>query len=85
MNVSKMEQRTLHALARGGRIDVRKDDRQRAIEVDCITREGWRLLDCDLDIFKKLRAKRLIASEQGGPYRITRKGLTAVRAQADNR
>lgn len=85
MNISNPEQRTLHALARGGRIEVQKDESRRPIEVDCITREGWRLLDCDIDIFKKLRSKRLIASEQGGPYRITRKGLTAVRPQLDNR
>lgn len=86
MNISKPEQRTLHALARGGRIDVQKCESRRLIlEVDCITREGWRLIDCDIGTFKKLRSKRLIASEQGGPYRITRRGLTAVRPQLDNR
>ncbi|ACI99180.1 MULTISPECIES: YjhX family toxin [Rhodospirillales] len=85
MNISKPEQRTLHALARGGRIDIEKDDDRRIIEVDCITREGWRLLDCDMTTFRKLRSKRLIASENGGPYRITRKGLAAVRPQPDNR
>jgi len=85
LNISKYEQRTLHALARGGRIEHHKDDRGDIIAVDCITREGWRLADCTLPVFRKLRKRRLIRSEEGGPYRVTREGLAAVRAQLDNR
>jgi len=48
LNISKYEQRTLHALARGGRIEQHKDDRGDITAVDCITREGWRLDDCTL-------------------------------------
>jgi len=85
VNISKHEQRTLHALAQGGRIDHRKNDKGDIIEIDCFNREGWRLDDCTLDIFRKLRRRGFIMSREGGPYRITRDGLAAVRAQLDNR
>ena len=85
MNISKHEQRTLHALAQGGRILHYKDDKGDIVEIDCLSREGWRLADCTLDIFRKLRRRGFIASSNGGPYRITREGLAAVRAQLDNR
>ncbi|MDP3739419.1 MAG: YjhX family toxin [Hyphomonadaceae bacterium] len=85
MNISKHEQRTLHALAQGGRINHHKDDRGDIIAVDCITRDGWRLTDCSMSVFRKLRRRRFIRSESGGPYRVTREGLEAVRAQLDNR
>lgn len=86
MNISRHEQRVLHALAQGGAIHPRKDDRRRrVVEVDCITRDGHRLADCTLPIFMKLRRRRLIGSRDGGPYRITRLGLEAVRGQLDNR
>ncbi len=85
MNISKYEQRTLHALAQGGRINQHKDDRGDIIAVQCITRDGWLLADCTLAVFRKLRKRRLIRSEDGGPYRVTREGLEAVRAQVDNR
>jgi uncharacterized protein len=85
VNISKYEQRTLHALAQGGRINQLKDDRGDIIAVDCITRDGWRLEDCSLHVFRKLKKRRFIRSEEGRPYRITREGLEAVRAQVDNR
>ena len=85
MNVSKHEQRVLHALAQGGRIAYEKDPRGKIVEVTCVTREGWVLSDCSLAIFRKLRRRRLIASHDSRPYRITREGLMAVRAQLDNR
>jgi uncharacterized protein YjhX (UPF0386 family) len=85
VNISKHEQRTLHALAQGGRINHYKDDHGDIIYVDCITRDGWRLEDCSLHVFRKLRRRRLIRSVGGGPYRVTREGLEAVRAQLDNR
>jgi uncharacterized protein YjhX (UPF0386 family) len=85
VNISKHEQRTLHALAQGGRIHHLKDDCGDLVAVDCMTRDGWRLADCTLAVFRKLRKRRFIRSQEGGPYRITREGLEAVRAQVDNR
>ena len=75
----------LHALAQGGHITYRKDDRGKIIEVLCVNREGWVLSDCTLAIFQKLRRRGLIASHDSRPYRITRGGLAAVRSQLDNR
>jgi uncharacterized protein YjhX (UPF0386 family) len=85
VNISKQEQRTLHALAQGGQIKHFKDDAGDIIEIDCLNRGGWRLDDCTLAVFRKLRRRRFIRSQDGGPYRITRDGLAAVRAQLDNR
>jgi uncharacterized protein YjhX (UPF0386 family) len=85
MNISKYEQRVLHALAQGGSIHHRFDERGRIIEVDCMNRDGWRLGDCTIAVFQKLRRRRLICSTGGAPYCITREGLLAVRSQLDNR
>lgn len=85
MNISKYEQRTLHALAQGGRIDHHKDAKGDIVAVECFNRDGWRLDDCSLDVFRRLRRRGFIMSRNGGPYRITREGLLAVRPQLDNR
>lgn len=85
MNISKQEQRSLHALAQGGIIRHFKSDKGDIVEIDCLTREGWRLADCTLAVFQRLRRRGFIMSREGGPYRITRAGLAAVRAQLDNR
>lgn len=85
MNISKQEQRVLHALAQGGHIRQIKDAAGKIVEVDCFNREGFRLADCTLPVFQRLRRMRLIISLGGSPYRITREGLLAVRAQLDNR
>ena len=85
MNLSKHEQRVLHALAQGGMIKLTRDDHGRLEGADCMTREGFRLSDGTLALFARLKRRGFIASRGGGPYRITREGLAAVRAQLDNR
>ncbi len=85
LNISKPQQRTLHALAQGGRIELERDEKGRILSADCITRDGWALTDCNVGVFQSLKKKRLIASQDGGPYRITRLGLGNLRAQLDNR
>lgn len=84
MNVSKEEQRVLHVLAQGGVIRHTRDGRH-IIAVECVTRDGYHLAGFSMAVFKRLRQRRLIASRGGQPYRISRAGLAAVRAQADNR
>jgi uncharacterized protein YjhX (UPF0386 family) len=85
MNVSRAEQRALHALAQGGAILVEKNEQGRITTVRCYTRDGHVLSAVTLGLFKKLKAKRAIASVDGRPYRISRNGLDLVRAQLDNR
>jgi uncharacterized protein YjhX (UPF0386 family) len=85
LNISKPQQRTLHALAQGGVIVLERDAKGAVTIAECISRDGWRLADCDLAVFKSLKKKRLIASQGGKPYWITREGLINLRAQLDNR
>ena len=84
MNISKTEQRVLHALAQGGAIRHFRDGR-RITAIECVTRDGYLLAGVSLETFARLRRRGLIASRRGLPYRISSKGLGAVRAQANNR
>ena len=84
VNISKLEQRVLHVLAQGGLIKHLRED-CRIIAVDCFSRDGYRLADCTLDLFRRLKRRGLIESRNGDPYRISRLGLAVVRAQLDNR
>ena len=84
MNISKLELRVLHCLAQGGRIQHIWQE-NRIVDVDCWSRDGYRLMDCTIGLFQKLKRRRLIESRGGGAYRISRLGLTCVRAQLDNR
>jgi uncharacterized protein YjhX (UPF0386 family) len=67
MNISKLEQRVLHALAQGGMIRHDRDDAGRITSVLCITRDGMILSDCTLPLFQRLRRRRLIGSVGGNP------------------
>jgi uncharacterized protein YjhX (UPF0386 family) len=84
MDISRLEQRVLHLLAQGGRIEIEKHSK-RIAEVVCLTRDGWRYPGVDLELFRKLKRKKAVSSSDGGPYRITRRGLELVRSQLDNR
>ena len=84
MDISRDEQRILHLLAQGGRIEIIKQQKK-ITETACFTREGWRYGGLDLELFRKLKRRRAIASRKSGPYRITRRGLELVRGQLDNR
>lgn len=85
MDISREEQRVLHALAQGGCISVFKSPNGRIVGVQCFNRDGWLLAQCTLQIFSKLRRKKAIKSADGQPYRITRRGLELVRSEVDNR
>ena len=85
MDISRSEQRVLHLLAQGGKLAVEKNERKRIVAVACLTRDRWRYPGVDLALLRKLKRKRAVASQGGGPYRITRRGLELVRAEFDNR
>ena len=85
MDISRNEQRILHLLAQGGCIKIEKNDRKRIAAAFCLTRDGWRYPGLDLELFRKLKRRKAVASSEGGPYRITRRGLSLVRSELDNR
>lgn len=85
MDISRDEQRVLHALAQGGRIALIKDEHGKLAGFEFFSRDGWLMSGLTPRIFSKLRAKKAIKSQNGGPYRITRRGLELVRSQLDNR
>ena len=84
MDISRAEQRILHHLAQGGRIEVTRESKA-IIEIRCFTRDGWVYPGFDLELFRKLKRKKAIASSGGKPYRITERGLLLVRAELNNR
>ncbi|CAM3777172.1 YjhX family toxin [Parendozoicomonas haliclonae] len=81
MNISKHDQRVLHVLALGGEIRYFRPDSGKVTEIICYTRDGHVLSNCTLDIFKRLKSKKLISSKKGQPYRITQLGASSVRSQ----
>ncbi len=85
MNISKHEQRVLHVLAQGGAIHFERNANGKVADITCITHDGHVLTDCTLAVFDRLKKRRFIRSKNGQPYRVTQRGLGAVRAQFDNR
>lgn len=85
MNITRAEQRILHLLAQGGWITLERDESGTPEAVHCHTRDNWRYGAFDMDLFRRLKRRRAIASKNGGPYRITRRGLELVRSRLDNR
>lgn len=85
MDISRAEQRILHLLAQGGRIEIYRDDNRKIEKLQLFTREGWVFGGLDLLTFRKLKQKKAIRSRGGKPYRITERGLLLVRSQLDNR
>lgn len=84
MDISREEQRVLHALAQGGALHARKTETGNINDIELYSRDGW-LMPCTLGLFKKLKRKNAIASSDGRPYRITRRGLELVRPELTNR
>ena len=85
MNISKLEQRVLHALAQGGAIHFVRLPNGKLASVQCFTREGYGLAGCTMAVVERLRRRRFIRSTAGRPYRITPLGNRTVRSQLDNR
>ncbi|BCH24727.1 UPF0386 protein [Mesorhizobium sp. L-8-10] len=85
MDISRSEQRILHLLAQGGRIEIEKTEDKGIAALRCLTRDGWAFAGLDLELFRKLKRKKAVASSNGGPYRITRRGLELVRSEQSNR
>lgn len=85
MDISRDEQRVLHALAQGGLIKPLKNHKGRIDGLELYTRDGWLLPVITPLLFNKLQRKKAIASRDSGPYRITRRGLELVRSEVDNR
>lgn len=85
LNISKHEQRVLHVLAQGGAIHFERMKNGKVREVTCFTRDGHVLADCSLELFDRLKKRRLIKSVNGRPYRATRLGIRSVNPQYDNR
>ncbi|WP_224702449.1 YjhX family toxin [Devosia aquimaris] len=85
MDISRDEQRVLHALAQGGCIALIRNDDGKVTGLEFFNRDGWLSSGCSLLLFRKLKAKKAIKSSGGKPYRITRRGLELVRSEYDNR
>jgi uncharacterized protein YjhX (UPF0386 family) len=75
----------LHALAQGGLIVPVKSTNGHIEACELYNRDGWRMPMLTLLLFKKLQRKKAIKSQDGQPYRITKRGLELVRSETDNR
>ena len=85
MDISRVEQRILHLLAQGGRIEIGRSENNKIETVSCFTRDGWLYPDFGIELFRKLKRLKAIKSSGGHPYRISERGLQLVRSQLNNR
>ena len=72
-------------LAQGGFIKPLKNGKGRIHALELYNRDGWCMPNFDMHLFRKLKRRHTIASQDSGPYRITRRGLELVRSEVDNR
>ena len=84
MDISREEQRILHLMAQGGRIEITRST-GKIDGATCFTRDGWVYPGFGLEMFRKLKRRKAISSAGGKPYRITERGLILVRAELNNR
>ncbi|WP_299611061.1 YjhX family toxin [uncultured Tateyamaria sp.] len=85
MNISKREQHILHELALGGSIQHARGENGKVRDITPYTRNGHCLLDYTMPVFLCLKKRRFIRSTNGSPYRASRAGIKAVRAQLNQR
>jgi len=85
MDISRAEQRILHLLAQGGRIEIERNDNRKIAVINCFNRDGWHYAALDIVMFRKLKRHKAIASKSGAPYLITKRGLQLVRSELNNR
>ena len=64
MDISRTEQRILHLLAQGGRIQIEKNQKKRIASVKCLTRDGWHYPGVDLDLFRPTDAPDAFLHEE---------------------
>ena len=55
MDISRAEQRILHLLAQGGRIELIRNDEGKIERLNLHTREGWVFSGLDILTFRKLK------------------------------
>lgn len=84
MDISRDEQRILHLMAQGGRIEISRAN-GKIDTAKCYTRDGWLYPGLDLLLFRELKRKKAISSSGGRPYRIIQRGLVLVRSELSNR
>ncbi len=86
MNISRSEQRTLHAMAQGGAIVLTRDAQGRLLSVACYTREGYLLTDCNLSVWRRLKKKGADLVARRRPVPDQSRGVwRACAARPDNR
>ena len=54
MDISRTEQRILHLMAQGGRIEITRDNSKKIETASCFTRDGWVYPGFGLELFRKL-------------------------------